>query len=81
MSEREGLADTNQGCGYWEWFLAEQDRVRAMGADAPRQCVDGGKCHHDCGTGPCWRESNAAPLTGAGKTWDEARAKATRRTP
>lgn len=23
---REGLADTNQGCGYWEWVAAEQER-------------------------------------------------------
>lgn len=37
----------------------------------PGPCPDGGACHHGCGVGPCWRVSNAGPLTGAypGDQW------------
>lgn len=28
-------------------------------------CIDGGKCHHRCNPGPCFRQNGCAPLTGS----------------
>lgn len=36
-----------------------------------RPCPDQGRCHHECGAGPCWRVQSCGPLSGVypGNTW------------
>lgn len=39
-----------------------------------RSCPDGGTCHHECGTGGCFRVGSCGPLSGIylGDTWPES---------
>jgi hypothetical protein len=55
-----------------------RDRLREVAAlhhvrqqQPRRHCPDDGTCHHECGTGPCWRVNNAGPLSGVfpGDEW------------
>jgi transcriptional regulator with XRE-family HTH domain len=62
------------------WLLSEPNVVaarRLARQQQPRRhCPDDGTCHHECGTGPCWRVNNAGPLSGVfpGDEWpDHAR--------
>jgi len=34
-------------------------------------CPDDGRCHHDCGEGPCYRVLACAPLTAYGEDWSD----------
>ena len=35
-----------------------------------RECPDEGACHHNCGSGACWRVFNAGPLSAYCRTHD-----------
>ncbi len=37
-----------------------------------RRCPDDGACHHDCGSGGCFRVAYCAPLTAYGEVWSDA---------
>ncbi len=37
-----------------------------------RVCPDDGTCHHDCGSGGCFRVACCVPLTAYGEVWSDA---------
>lgn len=60
---------------------ASTHRLSSSGPEPFEACPDGGRCWHNCplvegepeGKGmPCWRVSNACPLSGYGEDWTDA---------
>lgn len=62
--------DRNKGNGPCECLACSSAAV-TKGREG-RECRDGGKCHHRCDDGPCWREENCAPLSDYSGPWGKS---------
>lgn len=57
---RVGAVDTEtQTC-----TLNSVGRTLLVRYTLPRRCPDQGRCHHECGTGACFRVGSCGPLSG-----------------